>query len=176
MHSSMGSTRKSCRRRLRYRCIALLGCTGTDSCRDRNPNVAPLACVMVIAVGTALRRDDSGRPRTDPACGATHWALASGSDVKALLRPGMHDTNRRKPSDLDSFHPVPVDASKASLPRSVRKPSKTSSRRMRRTGTIQRLRGCCRDWRRRSNSGRIPARCASRHGVSQFVAYSTPVT
>ncbi len=60
---------------------------------------------QTIAVGTAL----AGRPplRSQRAL-LTHWAPASGSDVKALVRPGMADTYRRDPAVDQSPHALPI--------------------------------------------------------------------
>lgn len=74
--------------------------------RDRDPRThVPYA---------RRHRDDprlvsSGRPphRSQRAL-LTHWAPTSGSDVKALVRPRMHDADGWNPAPCDAVHPRPV--------------------------------------------------------------------
>ncbi len=62
-------------------------------------------CSQTIAVGTAL----TGRPpRRSQRALLTHWAPALGSDVKALVRPGMADTYTRDPVVGKSPHALPI--------------------------------------------------------------------
>jgi hypothetical protein len=59
----------------------------------------------LIAVGTAL----TGRPaRRSQRALLAHWAPASGSDVKAPVRPGMANTYRRDPAVDKSPHALPI--------------------------------------------------------------------
>jgi hypothetical protein len=64
-----------------------------------------------VTVGTALRRRDPSRPpyRSQRA-GLLHWALISGSDVKALFRPRMSNAGHGKPPNCESMHSLPVES------------------------------------------------------------------
>ena len=58
-----------------------------------------------IAVGTALM----GRPpRRSQRALLVHWAPASGSDVEALVRPSMTNSNSRNPTVSQSPHALPI--------------------------------------------------------------------
>src|SRR6187200_146889 len=70
-----------------------------------------------VAVGTALVREDSGRPpHRSQRAGLPHWALALGSDLEALIRPGMDGADGGKPAGNDTVHSPPIEATALAPP------------------------------------------------------------
>ena len=81
----------------------------------------------VIAVGTALA---GGPPRRSQRALLTHWAPALGTNAKAHVGKGMHNTGVREPSSLKAIHPRPADprALAATLKRLVPEPGQLGTK------------------------------------------------
>ena len=84
----------------------------------------------MVAVGTIRVDTDANRPpHRSQRAELPHWALISGSNSKARLRPGLDNAGRGKPSINEAIHARPVEPPALARRRSARRQRCVISRR-----------------------------------------------